>query len=810
MSLIPVKVIKNKISPKQQGEEEMFKEKKKYTFPVFSWDKVAKIILYLLVFLLPLFFLPGLFNVTELPKQLLLITFISVALFCWFLHGLIRGEAKFKWNPFLYGPILILVLVWIISTIFSYSRYGSFWGWPLVPAESLLSLILFSLFFFLVVHIFQKREEFIFLLKLIVLSGFFAALFGILQLFQKFLLPFDFTKAASFTTVGLPSALAVFSASLIPLAVGLSFAHRSWRKVILLFISITMLFLLLLVNVWTAWAVLLLGSAALLGFILIWPRVPRAEIVVPMLLLVFSVLFILYRGPIQVLPAVPVEVFPTHRGTFNITIQALKERPILGTGPGTFIFNYSKFKNPDVNQTIFWNTRFAVGASKLTDAFATSGILGGISFILLIGSVCYLFWRKIRAAPKEEDKAEDFLSVALGAGFAGAAAALIFSFSTLYLNLNFWLMVSGLAFLSGIGTREYVKYFTSESRSSVIFSFALVAVIIFGLGLLYLSSQRVLAEMNYFKSLQVFSNGDLEGSASLISIAISHNPNQDIYFRDLAQVYFAILRRELARADLSQEQLGQIINSFVPRIINLSQQATNLEPKNVANWSVRGFLYQNLSGIVSGAEDAALSYGYERARELEPSNPYFVSEIGRIYIQKATLAQQAQDANQTSDNLIKAEEQLKNAISLKSDYAPAHFLLAVVAQMRGNISEAISKLETAKTFDPLDVGLAFRLGVLYYQTNQFDKAKQELERAVLLNENYSNARYFLGLIYDQEGARQKAIEQFERIQELNPNNMEVKNILENLRAGKQALEGILQVQPPSLPVEEEKPEEIKE
>jgi len=113
-------------------------------------------------------------------------------------------------------------------------------------------------------------------------------------------------------------------------------------------------------------------------------------------------------------------------------------------------------------------------------------------------------------------------------------------------------------------------------------------------------------------------------------------------------------------------------------------------------------------------------------------------------------------------------------------------------------------MENAKRDSPSDVGVAFQLGLLYYNDKQYDKAQAEFERAIGLNENYSNARYFLGLIYDQAGKKDEAISQFEKIAKLNPDNEEVKKILANLKGGKTALEGITPAQPPI----EEKPAEV--
>jgi tetratricopeptide (TPR) repeat protein len=158
--------------------------------------------------------------------------------------------------------------------------------------------------------------------------------------------------------------------------------------------------------------------------------------------------------------------------------------------------------------------------------------------------------------------------------------------------------------------------------------------------------------------------------------------------------------------------------------------------------------------------------------------------------------------------VLKAEDLFKKAIEQKSDYAPAHFQLAMVYYNRGNLDEAISKMEETKNLAPLDVGLAFQLGVAYYQKGNYQKAKEELERAISITPDYANALYFLGLTYDQLGEREKAIEKFKRVSELNPDNEEVKKIISNLEAGKKALEGILPTVPPKTPIEE-KPPEIK-
>jgi len=797
-------------------------------------EKVSKGAIYLSVFLLPIFFLPWTTNVLDFNKQALLIVLVFISLFAWMLKALISGKLSLSLNR-VHILVIVLFLVYLISTIFSSFSYGSFWGWPQVTSESLLSLLSLAMLYFLVINIFEKREIF-YLIILLVFSSFLAILFGIFQLFGKFLFPIDFTKLRSFNTIGEANDLAVFTAVLLPLIIVLiTISAKRFLRIFLVVTAILGIILLLLVNFLVAWWIIIAGSA----LIIVFGSQKRDSfdsrwLTLPMFFLILALLFSLFKFQIPGAASRPIEVFLTQRATFNISWQSLKDNLIFGSGPGTFVYDFSKYKDISFNQSLFWNARFEWGISKFLTILATTGILGVLSFLALIGflgflGIKFLFREPARTrhnfadvggsvaggtdrkqtkvpSKTEERLNERFLwnlNFGIFVSFITLSIGYFFYRSNLSLDFIYFLLIAAFISLLSLPKKEFLLKPSSLVTLGVTSVFILVFIL--GFGLLVLEGQRYAAAVTYFKGVKAWQQGETNTTLEYLEKAVRRNPRVDLYQRELSQVYLQKAREEAARTDLSTEEISQRTQLFINNAVNTAKTATDIvNSKNVANWSVRGSIYQNLIGVVNGAEDWAVK-SYEEALALEPTNPYFPTQAGISLLRKINFLPQER-TREKEITLAEAQEQFKKAIELKSDYAPAHFQLAVVFQALGWRSEAIEELEKAKESAPGDVGLAFQLGLIYYQSKDYQKAKAELERAVFLNPNYANALYFLGLTYDQLGKKEIAIEKFERILTLNPDNLEVKKILENLRAGKKALEKIVEQVPPIVPIEEEPPE----
>ena len=100
----------------------------------------------------------------------------------------------------------------------------------------------------------------------------------------------------------------------------------------------------------------------------------------PFLLFLVSFFFLIF-SPFKELPQT---INLPHKISFEIAMNSLKERPILGSGVGTFFYDFSKERPKSFNQLPFWNYRFPQASSFILEIISTLGILGVFSYILLM------------------------------------------------------------------------------------------------------------------------------------------------------------------------------------------------------------------------------------------------------------------------------------------------------------------------------------------------------------------------------------------------------------------------------------------
>jgi tetratricopeptide (TPR) repeat protein len=545
------------------------------------------------------------------------------------------------------------------------------------------------------------------------------------------------------------------------------------------------LFLLIAIDNWSVWASLILALASILAFaILRAHEIANIKwLIMPMVILTLAILLFFIRTPINF--NLPAEISLSSRASAQITQKTLQEAPLLGSGPGTFIFDYTKFKPQGINGTPLWNVKFDRSTSRILTLIATTGLLGFFSWLFLI---IFLAIKSFANLVKEKPGTRWIYNLGFFSAWLLLLIAKFFYSSNLTLEFLFWFTTAMIAIFTFKNFTE-IRLETSP-RTSLLLSFLLTLGIIFSISTFYLLGQRFVADFKFQQAVLADQRGEKpEKITDYLNQATALNRFDDVYFMNLTQSLLAEINQKLQEEP--NEQTGREIQNLFTAAVDAGKRATELNPENSSNWSVLASVYQTFIPFqISGADEWAIN-SYNQAIELESDNPFFHTELGKVYASVADLRNQklagATDELKTTlqdeikDNLAKAEEQFNKAIDLKSDYAPAHFELALVYNRQGKTKEAISKLEMMKDNLPNDIGVAFQLGLLYNQNKEQDKAIAELERAVKIAPNFANARWYLATIYEEQGKKDLAIAQLEEILKTNPDNETVKKKLEELK-----------------------------
>jgi tetratricopeptide (TPR) repeat protein len=785
----------------------------------------GKILLFILVGLLPVWFIPSSINI-EMGREVTLGILIFLGAICWLLAVLGTGEIRYHRSLLLFAAFLLLFAAGT-SVIFSPVPFVSLFFADAL-AERFLTLLLGVVLFLLTSNLLRTEGDVMLSSGILLAAGTAAGIITLLRfaagvsVWGRF---FSFAAPVEFNVIGTINGLAVFFSVLLVMAVALVAANRPlpegkaarWIRPLAFLAIIVFLGNLLFINFRMAWIILLGSSIFLFGLMFkegaASPRRMDSRQWMTVMILALAVAMVMFQvQPFKGLGA-PTEISPNLGATWSVAKAVFKEGPrqlLFGTGPGTFSLVWSQWRDPSINQSVFWGIRFHQGFSWVSTLLSTTGFFGFAAFLFYLGVGLFLFIRRVLTSSVGENPlVKSFLA---GSAALGIAAFLYPANLSLLLLLFF--SFGALAFLlraEGARWWELGEHAVRFEMPWAVFLSSLTAVFLISLAVagVYFEANRLRASLLQQKGIAELNRGDLDASISSFERA---SGLEDGNFRNYQMLVQARIEkiRELIRRAAGGENVQQDFQSAVSLAIRDSEKTVELHPRESTLWRLQGTLYELIIPFIQGSERFAFS-AYDRAAEFDPLNPSIFVEKGRAGLVFADRIQFVQNQVKAEDRegfereraaaIEDAEAALKKAVEVKPDLAAAHFLLAQAALRRGSITSAIQNAENAKLAAPFDTGVGFQLGLLYYQQNEFGRAREEFERVVSLNPNYSNARYFLGLIYDRGGEKERAIGEFEKIRQLNADNQEVEKILDNLRSGKSALASIV---PPQKPPEERK------
>ncbi|MFZ2969531.1 MAG: tetratricopeptide repeat protein [Minisyncoccia bacterium] len=750
-------------------------EKKNFRSDSFSradtfWPKLGKFALYLLIFLLPIFFLPTTIYPVDANKQFLAIFLVSVSLLSYLANSYFSRKIIYSSSMLILAAVFF-VIAGAISALFSVSPNGSFYG-DFAKVDVLINFITFGIALYLFAVFFKKgdfnRIGIAFLASLTL-----ASLLGLVQLLGLYIFPFDFAKQSGFNVFGSVINFDIFIAfGLALIATALAELKISLKgKIVLIFAGLLITLNLILINYQPIW-ILLAVLMAIYGIYKFTFKSEKSAAFsfgsgAPLLIAVVAFLFALI-GPslpkIINMPNIPIDIKPNFSATMNISKNSLSGSRILtGTGLATFSSQFDAYRPVELNQSNLWQIKFNQGFSFAGTYLTTAGVIGILSILFMIFAFARLAARNI------EDKKAMVVSV-------GALFMIIgwFCFPASFVGLIFSFIALGL--LAAFDSDPKELDFSRAPKSRAIIGLALIIAFTAGaISLLYFSGKKYAAAFYFQNGLKAYNSSNMDKSAENILRAISLDQDNDQYLRSASQLMIKDAENSRdANLELNKDAKfqGKIADS-----VQFAKRATEVNSANSENWHNLGDIYEKIINIAGGADSFAES-SYRKASELNPKNPDILIGQARVLM---FMVRQSQDDKIKQEKIGEAIGALEKAVGLKADYVASHFQLGLAYVEAQRKDDAIKEFESAKALSASDAPINFQLGTLYYNSDNFDKAKTEMEAAIAQDSNFSNARYVLGLIYDKEGQKNNAIEQFEWVLKLNPNNAEVKGILNNLK-----------------------------
>ncbi|MBI4092981.1 MAG: hypothetical protein HY420_03590 [Candidatus Kerfeldbacteria bacterium] len=736
---------------------------------VSSLQGLTRVLLALAVFSVPLFFLPGLTDLHELPKAALFLVLTLLAGLSWTATWVISGELRWRPIPGQW-PLLALAIVVVLSTIFSIGHVASLLGVSAFVHQTLPVLLAAIVFLMLIGQVFDGVNDVDFFVALITTSLGLAGLIGMLQIAG--LSPFSLVELRSPNFLPTANSLAAFGILMGALASLCLMSFNQPRELRWRVLTATGMVVavigLLAVDVPAGWISLLISMVVSIVFVSL-RRLARVELLVSGLIVIIAVVGLLLPTNRFVKSGLQTDVVLDSAASWSITKASLKAYPILGSGPATFMYDYVRFRPAAVRgNPLVMPTASDDGLQVL----ATLGLLGALALLSVIIGLLLKFIRQSEQLADDHGQQWSSISSLIGV-WAGVTAALVFAPSTMTTFVLWWATTAFVSVVVKTKVRTQIFKRTAGRLLSPL-SF-LVITAAFGFVLVW-SIRLVLADRGLNQVAAALSRQeDLSIIGQRIDRTIRLNPSAALpwLFRSQNQLIQAQLLSQSSSPDRAK------IQNLIAQAINDAETAVSRDPGNPLVLESVAQLYKN----IANGGDLLLS-AFERLVKLEPNNPQLRLDLGQAHYLRASSLY-AQKGNSASDpevqkSIIVSRSEFETVFNLQPNNLEGSFGLVLLDELAGEKDTAFNRLEALTKANPTMAALWYELGLRYKDRKDAKSAKDAFTSAAQLQPGLAQAHWELGLLAEADKDTATARQEFEIVQQLDPTNTEVGKKLEGL------------------------------
>ncbi len=742
----------------------------------------AQNILVIIFGLLPIIFIPTSIAPFDYTKVVVVVVGIAVALVLYSLSVLRSGIISFGTSLSL-GMLWVVAGVAFISSLLSGDLKDSLVG-DLFSIHSTAFVAILALIPTVWVFLKTNKAAVMRMYILLAVSTLVLVLYHVLRL----IFGVDFMTLGVFrsnvgTPVGSWNDLALFLGLTVILSLVTleQLALTKVGRLLFAFVTVVSLVMLGIINFFTVWLVLGLTSLVMVVYSLgkdkfnetqlplMGAKTPNVtSLTVALVVFAASVLFVVggaaFGGWISKITNVSyVEVRPSFESTANIARNVYHENAFLGIGTNKFTDAWRLYKDDSINLTPFWNTEFNAGNGYITTFFVTTGVLGGLAWILFLLVFVVTGVRQLLTS-SESDRMWYFIGVS-----SFVSAVYIWGMSLIYVPgvvilllgaLCTGVSISALNMLSG---KKGVNILVGMNRrTGFMLTLGVITIIIVSVSVLYITGRHYSSVYTFNKSVLLMQQGTSIDELEKEVTNAYQLSTSDIFARRIAEYQLARMNSLIALTSPTEEQQQQFKNASVNGV-NAAQQAILIDSNEPTNWAVLGGIYGVLASVgVEGAQERALE-ALTKSRELNPKNPL-------PYLESAIVEAR-------TGKFDESRKYIQEAINLKPNFTEAFFLLSQLEIAQGNVEAAITSTQSIISLEPQNPARYYQLGVLLSAQKNILGAIAAFEQAVTLDASYANARYLLALAYDEQGRTEDAKKQLEQVLTLNPGNVDVTTLL---------------------------------
>ena len=427
---------------------------------------------------------------------------------------------------------------------------------------------------------------------------------------------------------------------------------------------------------------------------------------------------------------------------WNMALQGVKERPILGWGQENFNLVFNKYYNPSLFGQEPWFDRVH---NIFFDWLIAGGILGFLAYFSIPVLMLYYLWRRL----------EVDLSVTEKSIFTGLLAGYFFHNMFVFDNImSYILFFSIAAYIYAHSTMRNnnvssdMSVESSNGTKRIAIPIIIIAVIF---SMYFFNIKGMSASRATIQGISPQSSFDINISNLEKALAYNTVGKQEA----IEQMAVIALRMKNGGADIEvQTKFFELANREMGKLVEERPDDARIR-----------IFYASLLNQFN-FHDNALPH-LKKAVELSPNKQAIQFELGTAYLNKGEFE--------------KAFEIFEKTYNLAPDFREAEIIYRVGAIYAGKEAEVNEIIGPISDQDRIDT----RIINAYAKVNRFDEVVKSWQIAVEKDPDNSQLHLSLGASYLQIGERQLAIDEIQKAIDLNEDFREQGEFfIKEIRAGR--------------------------